>query len=82
MASAILEQLTENYDEILKDRQTRADTAAFPNNIYAMFHGYLMKGSIDDAVAVCHHKFENILGSLKEAIDVRLEPLLANPVFQ
>lgn len=58
---------------------TLVDTATFPNNRYAMFYnGCLMKDSIDDAVA---SQVRNILGSLKEAIEMRLKPLLANPCF-
>ena len=41
-----------------------------------------MKGSIEDAIAICHSEFINILLNLKTALTVQIEPLLKNPVFK
>lgn len=77
MASEMSEQLTENDYEIVPNTCRHSNVSKQQKN--AMFYnGCLMKDSIDDAVA---SQVRNILGSLKEAIEMRLKPLLANPCF-
>ena len=81
VASDMLEQLTKD-EEIVPVRQTRADVAANPNNNYSIFHGYIVKGSVEDAIATCHSKLINILLNLKTTLTVLMEPLLGNLVFK
>ena len=81
-ASEMLEQLTDEDHDIVPDRQTRADAAANPNNKFTTYHGYLLKGNVVDAIESCHFEFTNILGTLREAIVKRMEPLLESVVFR
>ena len=67
----MLEQLT-NEEKIAPVRQTQADVAATPNNNYSKFHGYILKGSIEDTIRTCHSKFINIL-NLKTPVTVQME---------
>ena len=81
-ASDILEQLADNDEEILPERQTRAQAAANPNNNHALFHDYLLKGSVEDAIETCKNEYIMIVELLKEALSTRLESLLENDLFK
>ena len=81
-ASEILEQVSENKEDIVPDCQTRAAAAENPNNNFFNFHGYLLKGDLETAMDVNHKEFKHITPSLIEALNTRLQPLLENDVFK
>ena len=81
-ASEILEQLSENEEDIVPDRQTRAAAAENPNNNFCNFHGYLLKGDLEIVMDVNCKEFKHVTASLIEALKTRLQPLLENDVFK
>lgn len=81
-ASEILEQLSDNEDDIIPERRTRAGAAENPNNRFCEFHGYLLKGDLERAMEINCEEFKSILESLIEALKTRLQPLLDNDVFR
>ena len=81
-ASEILEQLSDEEDDITPELQTRAAAAENPNNDFCQFHGYLLKGDLDSAMEINLLEFKTIVESLIEALNTRLEPLLENGVFK
>ena len=78
-ASEILDQLEDN-NNIFYESHTRAN--AMENNEYVTFHGYLLSGSIDDAMSKCHNEFVSIIDKLCESLESQLNPLVTNPVFK
>ena len=81
-ASEILEQLSNEEDNIIPERQTRAAAAENPNDDFCEFHGYLLTGSLDSAMEVNLKEFKTIVESLIKALKSCLEPLLENEVFK
>ena len=45
-ATEILEKLTDEEEEIIPERRTRAPVSENTNNDYCQFHGYLLKGNL------------------------------------
>ena len=43
----VLNQLTEEVQEIVPQRQTRSDTAENPDHNYSLFHDYLLSRSVE-----------------------------------
>ena len=50
-ASKILEELSDNKEDIISERQIRAAATENPNNFF-YFHGYLLKGDLETAMEV------------------------------
>ena len=67
-ASEILEKLTDKEEEIIPEHCTRAGPSENPNNDYCQFHGYVLKGNLQDALESCHQEFVTIVSSLKESL--------------
>ena len=59
-ASKILEQLSDNKEDIVPERQTRAAAAENPNKKFCNFHVYLLKGDLETAMEVNCEKFKHI----------------------
>ena len=51
-ASEILEQLSDEEDDITPELQTRAAAAENPNNDFCQFHGYLLEWDLDSAMEI------------------------------
>ena len=81
-ASEILEQLSNEENDIIPERQTRVAAAENPNNDFCEFHGYIVTGSLDSAMEIKLKEFKTIVESLIKALKSRLEPLLKNEVFK
>ena len=81
-ASEILEKRTEEEEEIIPECHTRAAVSENPNNDYYQFHGYLLKGNLQDAIKSCHQEFVTIISSLKESLALQLESILENDAFK
>ena len=81
-ASEILEQLSNEENDIIPERQTRVAAAENPNNDFCEFHGYILTGSLDSAMEIKLKEFKTIVESLIKALKSRLEPLLENEVFK
>ena len=81
-ASEILEKLTDEEEEVIPECRTRAAVSENPNNDYCQFHGYLLKGNLQDAIESCHQEFVTIISSVKESLALRLESILENDVFR
>ena len=81
-ASEILEQLSNEENDIIPERQTRVASAENPNNEFCKFHGYILTGSLDSAMEIKLKEFKTIVESLIKALKSRLEPLLENEVFK
>ena len=82
MASEMLEQLHSDEDEdIIPENRTRADAAANPGNNYSDFHGYLLTGSVEDALISRYDEVTSIVTDLKDALETRFSPLLENDVL-
>ena len=81
-ATEILEKLTDEEEQIIPERRTRAPVSENTNNDYCQFHGYLLKGNLQDAIESCHQEFVTIISSLKESLALRLESILENDVFK
>ena len=83
MAIEILEQLSNDEDEdIIPDRWTRADATANPGNDYFDFHGYLLTGSVEEALTLCYGEVISTDMDLKDTLETCLNPLLENDVFK
>ena len=80
--SEILEKLIDEEEEIIPKRRTWAAVSENPNNDYCQFHGYLLRGNLQDAIESCHQEFVTIISSLKESLALRLESILENDVFK
>ena len=81
-AGEILEKLTDEEEEIIPECRTRAAVSENPNNDYCQFHGYFLKGNLQDATESCHQKFVTIISSLKQSLAFQLESILKNDVFK
>ena len=81
-ASEILEQLSNEEDDIIPEHQTRAAAAKNLNNDFCEFHGYLVTGSLDRAMEINLKEFKTIVESVIKALKFHLEPLLENEVFK
>ena len=81
-ASEILEQLSNEEDNSIPERQTRAAAAENPNNDFCEFHRYLLTGSLDSAMEINLKEFKTIVESLIKALKSHVEPLLENEVFK
>ena len=46
----VLNQLTEEVQEIVPQRQTRSDTAENPDHNYSLFHDYLLSCGVDESL--------------------------------
>ena len=51
-ASKILEELSDNKEDIISERQIRAAATENPNNNFFYFHGILLKGDLETAMEV------------------------------
>ena len=57
VTSEMREELYNEEEEIVPVRQTEANVAANSDSNYCTYsklHGYIMKGSIEDAIGICH----------------------------
>ena len=81
-ASEILEQIDDEEEDIIPERQTRADTNDNPDNNVTLFHGYLLTGSVEDALEKCNQDYLNILENLREALTVRLSSIIDDPIYR
>ena len=81
-ASDISEQLSDEEDDIIPEHQKRAAAAENLNNDFCNFHGYLLTGSLDNAMGINLKEFKTIVESLIKTLKSRLEPLLENEVFK
>ena len=80
--SETLEQLSNEEDDNIPERQTRAAAAENPNNDFCKFHGYLLTGSLDSTMEINLKEFKTIVESLIKALKFHLEPLLEKEVFK
>ena len=77
-----MEQLSDNEEDTVPERQTRAAAAENLNNYFCNFHGYLLKGDLETVMEVNCKEFKRTIASLMEALKTRLQPLLENDVFK
>ena len=82
MTGEILQQLDDNEEELVPERQTRNQTRSNPNNDMSVFHSYLLNGSKDEALVICKNEYKVIFEGLQEALKTRLEPLLESDLFK
>ena len=81
-ASEILEQLSNEEDDIIPECQTRAAAADNPYNDFWEFHGHFLTGSLDNTMEINLKEFKTIAESLIKALKSCLEPPLENEGFK
>ena len=73
--------LSEELEGIIPNRATRLRTRENPADDQTLYHGYLLRGKIDDSLALVKDNIM-ILDNLIQHLDHQLESVIKDPVIK
>ena len=77
----VLNQLTEEVQEIVPQRQTRSDTAKNPDHSYSFFHDYLLSCGVDESLDAVINETLEIIDKLITSFENRFSCFIEDDFF-
>ena len=83
-AVSLINQMSEECENIIPGRQTRNDTLENPGKNKSLFYEdtYLLTGELQSSIQKVHKEIHIIVKNLYKALKVRLDPIVEDPLFQ
>lgn len=83
-AKSLIDQMSEEQEEIVPERQTRNTSSANPGNHQTLFFkgSYLLVGKLQSSLKKVHREIHTIVTGLYETLKTRLDPFVEDPLFK